>query len=196
MKSFLKIVLGNILITAAYAWICVPLKIMNGGLTSFSMILSGILPLNTSVIVDLLSVLLLVLAWLFLGREFFQKSIFSSISYVVFFSIFSAYSPDIDLPVILAVIIAGSFVGAGYYLCIDAGSSAVSFDVVALILHQKNEKINVAVTIRIILILVILFGVTRYGMMSAVTGISFTLIQTEILQLLMKRKENTAENGM
>ena len=38
-KRYLSIILGNLLITGAYAFITVPNKIVNGGVTSFSMIL-------------------------------------------------------------------------------------------------------------------------------------------------------------
>lgn len=35
-----KIVLGNVLMTFSYAFLTVPLKIINGGVTSFALILS------------------------------------------------------------------------------------------------------------------------------------------------------------
>ena len=48
MISILKIVVGNLLITFSYAFITVPNGIVNGGVTSFSMILSSVTDLGIS----------------------------------------------------------------------------------------------------------------------------------------------------
>ena len=48
MISILKIVVGNLLITFSYAFITVPNEIVNGGVTSFSMILSSVTDLGIS----------------------------------------------------------------------------------------------------------------------------------------------------
>lgn len=42
----LKIILGNFLITGAYAFITVPNEIVNGGVISFSMILGNLLSID------------------------------------------------------------------------------------------------------------------------------------------------------
>lgn len=42
MKRILTIFLGNLLITGAYAFITVPNAIINGGVTSFSMVLGQV----------------------------------------------------------------------------------------------------------------------------------------------------------
>lgn len=41
---------------------------------------------------------------------------------------------------ILCTVIAGVLVGIGYYFCISAKSTAVGFDVIALILNKKIRK--------------------------------------------------------
>ena len=106
----LKIILGNFLITGAYAFITVPNEIVNGGVTSFSMILGSI----------------------------------------------------------------------------SSESTAVGFDVIALILNKKNPKINIALTMYLINTCVLLFGFLSYGITS---GIGFTALQSLTLNCLLKRKE-------
>lgn len=109
----LKIILGNFLITGAYAFITVPNEIVNGGVTSFSMILGSI----------------------------------------------------------------------------SSESTAVGFDVIALILNKKNPKINIALTMYLINTCVLLFGLLSYGITSVLTGIGFTALQSLTLNGLLKRKE-------
>lgn len=109
----LKIILGNFLITGAYAFITVPNEIVNGGVTSFSMILGSI----------------------------------------------------------------------------SSESTAVGFDVIALILNKKNPKINIALTMYLINTCVLLFGLLSYGITSVLAGIGFTALQSLTLNCLLKRKE-------
>lgn len=61
MISILKIVVGNLLITFSYAFITVPNEIVNGGVTSFSMILSSVTDLGISFYTNCITILLLVL---------------------------------------------------------------------------------------------------------------------------------------
>lgn len=80
--------------------------------------------------------------------------------------------------------LAGLLVGTGYYLCIRAKSTAISFDIIALILNKKSPKINIAYTMGIINIAVLLTGFMVFGLLSVLYGILFTIIQTLVLNTL------------
>lgn len=103
-----------------------------------------------------------------------------------FLSMFHSLPIYLPLHPLICVVIAGIMVGLGYYLCISANASTVGFDVIALILHSKNEKFNVAITLRVISIAVLLLGCISFGFMSVVYGILFTLIETGVLNGMMK----------
>ena len=138
-REILRIVIGNICITSAYAFITVPRHVVNGGVTSFSMILHAFLPVDISVITNCVTVVLLGICLYFLGKAFLMKSLLSSICYMVMFSSFHAIGYSLSIPVLPAIILAAILVGIGYYLCISAGSSTVGFDVLALVLHKRYE---------------------------------------------------------
>ena len=70
MREILRIVIGNICITSAYAFITVPRHVVNGGVTSFSMILHAFLPVDISVITNCVTVVLLGICLYFLGKAF------------------------------------------------------------------------------------------------------------------------------
>lgn len=192
MQSIAKIILGNILITASYAFITVPNGIVNGGITSFSMILSSVTGISISIYTNLITVILLLFCLLFLGRNYLAKSIISSVCYMVFFSIFSSLNMGyLHLPIWMNVFVASILVGIGYYLCLSAKSSTVGFDVIALILHSKNEKIQVSKVMRYINFAVILAGLFSYGLYSVLFGILFTYVQTTVIHLLLEQSEFT-----
>ena len=88
IKSLFVIVLGNLLLTSAYAFLTVPNNIINGGVTSTSLLLSYYFHIDIGYIVTILIVLLLIFGRVTLGKEFFYRSLFSSVCYMVFFNLF------------------------------------------------------------------------------------------------------------
>lgn len=186
VKDILKIVFGNILLTFAYALLTVPNHIINGGVTSFSLIISQSLGMDVTIIANIFTILLLIVSFIFLGKEFVLKSFVSSICYMSFLSFFHSLPITIPFPAYVCVILAGLLVGLGYYFCISANASTVGFDVIALILNKRNKKFNVAMTIRYVGIVVLLLGFLTYGVWSIVFGILFTLIETSVLNFCMK----------
>ena len=185
---YIKIIMGNLLMTSAYAFLTVPQKIVNGGVTSFSMILAPLIGWNTAVIADLVTVLMLILCFVFLGREYFKGTVIGGICYIVFFTGFHALQINLIPLRPLAALVAAVMVGSGYYLCISQGATAVSFDTIALILHEKNERINVAAVMFAINTCVLMLGIFQYGIWAVILGIAFSAVQSFVLNTLLKRQ--------
>ncbi|MDO7487135.1 YitT family protein [Peribacillus frigoritolerans] len=97
--------------------------------------------------------------------------------------------------IVLVIFISSILIAIGYYLCITANASTVGFDVIALILHHKNEKIDIAVTIRIINLIVLLLGLLVYGYASIVKGIAFTLFFSYLLKKMLDRKQKAVKSA-
>lgn len=190
MKDLIKIILGNILISAAYAFITVPNEIVNGGVTSFGLILENVINIDIRIIVNITTILLLVICFIFLGKEYFLKSILSSVCYMGFFNLFYSFSIFISINKIILMLIASSVVAIGYYLCLDAKATTVGFDILALVLNKKNNKIDIAIAMRYINLLVLLLGLINYGYEAVLLGIVFTLVQTQVLKYLLSRRVN------
>ena len=136
----LKIILGNFLITGAYAFITVPNEIVNGGVTSFSMILGNLLSIALTYLVDFFTILLLIVCYIFLGKKFFTGTVFSCFCYLILFSVLHGLGYAILVHPVIGMVLAGFLVGTGYYFCISSESTAVGFDVIALILNKKIRK--------------------------------------------------------
>lgn len=184
---YLKIILGNVAMTFAYAYFAVPFGIINGGVTSFAMVLNQILPVNISLWTNTLYLSLLIICFIFMGYKYFINALFSCAAFIFFFTLFTMFPLVVPLPFFLAVPIMGILVGIGYYLCISARSTALGFDTIAIILHDRNPKINLALTIYICNIIVLLSGLFTYGIISVIAGIICSGVQSFILNLLTKK---------
>ncbi|MEP9405440.1 YitT family protein [Peribacillus frigoritolerans] len=195
MKDLLKIIAGNISMTFAYAYLIVPNEIINGGVTSSALLLNALLGYNIAMLANLVTGLLLIICLVFLGKEYFFKSIVSSLSYMVFFNFFYSLNIQFDMNIVLLIFISSILIAIGYYLCITANASTVGFDVIALILHHRNEKIDIAATIRIINLIVLILGLLVYGYASIVKGIAFTLIFSYLLKKMLDRKQKAVTSA-
>ncbi|MFE3974401.1 MULTISPECIES: YitT family protein [unclassified Peribacillus] len=191
----MKIIAGNISMTFAYAFFIVPNEIINGGVTSSALLLHALSGYNIAMLANLVTGLLLIICLVFLGKEYFFKSIVSSLSYMLFFNFFYSLNIDFDVNIVLVILISSILIAIGYYLCITANASTVGFDVIALILHHKNEKIDIAATIRIINLIVLILGLLVYGYTSIVKGVAFTLFFSFLLKKMLDRKQKALKIG-
>ena len=203
------ITIGLILINVSYVLVTVPYGIINGGVTSFSMILSRLpftelLPVNAWV--TIVTIILAILCALFLGRDLFVASLFSCIAGIWAFNFFTFITPQPvydfllgigkvgDNPILpvgtgIELILAAMVVGTGYYFCLSNDATAVGMDTIAMILHKRNEKIPIAYAMYAINILVLLLGLYTYGIRCVIMGIAFAGIQAFTLNTLLKARE-------
>ena len=203
------ITLGLVLINVTYVLVTVPYGIINGGVTSFSMILSRLpitelLPVNAWV--TIVTIILAILCALFLGRDMFIASLFSCVAGIGAFNLFTFITPqpvyDVlfklgrigDNPIIPAgvgveLILAAIVVGIGYYFCLSNNATAVGMDTIAMIIHRRNDKIPVAYAMYAINIIVLLLGLYTYGIRCVIMGIAFAGIQAFTLNTMLKARE-------
>ena len=137
IKSLGIIALGNLWLTSAYAFLTVPNNIINGGVTSTSLLLSHYLNIDIGYISTTITIFLLIFGFIGLGKDFFYRSLFSSVCYIVFFNFFHFTGISFSFHPIIIVLFAGIFVGVGHYLCLREDSSTVGYDVFALCIHKK-----------------------------------------------------------
>lgn len=186
-KNVMKIVLGNILMGFAYAKWMKPNGIINGGVTSMAMIVEKVTSIPIVYLTSGITLLLLVFCWLFLGKANFFKSIVSSICYNIFFALF--YYIDINFQVNIGIdfLLASIFIAIGYYCCISANASTVGMDVIALAINKRHPEFNIARGIRYINFMVLALGFFTYGIKSVVIGVLFSLVNSYMLDVLLKK---------
>lgn len=200
---------GLVILNFAYVMVTVPHGIINGGVTSFSMILSRLpltelLPVHAWVAI--VTAILALLCCIFLGRDIFIASLYSCIVGVAAFNFFTlviprsvietmvrigqmGYNPVIPIGMAAELVAAAIVVGAGYYFCLSNDSTAVGMDTIALILHKRNEKIPIAYAMYAINIMVLLLGLYTYGLRCVLMGIAFAGVQALTLNTMLKLKD-------
>jgi len=204
------------LLNLMYVLVTVPYGIINGGVTSMSMIMNrlpgtSILPVH--VWVSVITGILLLLCFIFLGKDTFIASLYSGVVGAGGFNLFTAIVPDWmrepiiqfgklgDNPVlpvgtIVLMAISASFVGIGYYLCISNNATAVGMDTIAMIIHKKNERIPIAYAMYAINIMVLLLGLYTYGLICVLMGIAFAGIQAVTLNFFLKRHDKKTQKNI
>ena len=209
VRRYILIGFGLTILNFAYVMVTVPHGIINGGVTSFSMILSRLpftelLPVNAWVAI--VTAILALLCCIFLGRDIFIASLYSCVVGVAAFNFFTlivpqsvietmiqigqmGYNPVIPIGMAAELVAAAIVVGAGYYFCLSNDSTAVGMDTIALILHKKNEKIPIAYAMYAINILVLLLGLYTYGLRCVLMGIAFAGVQALTLNTMLKCKD-------
>ncbi len=186
IKSLFIIVLGNLLLTSAYAFLTVPNNIINGGVTSTSLLLSYYFHVDIGYVVTILIILLLFFGRVMLGKDFFYRSLFSSACYMVFFNLFHMTGISFTFSPIVIVVLAGIFVGVGRFLCLMEDSSTVGYDAFALYIHEKHKRLETSDVLCVIELVIILSGFATFGILSVIYGIIFTIIETQIMYFLEK----------
>lgn len=200
---------GITVLNFAYVVVTVPHGIINGGVTSFSMILSRlplteVLPVNAWVAI--VTGLLALLCCIFLGRDIFIASLYSCVMGVAAFNFFTlvipasvidtmirigqmGHNPVIPIGMAAELTAAAIVVGAGYFFCLSNNATAVGMDTIALIIHKRHEKIPVAYAMYAINIIVLLLGLYTYGLRCVLMGIAFAGIQALTLNTMLKAKD-------
>lgn len=179
------IIIGNVVMSWAYACLMVPNRIINGGMTSLALILSHDLPwplvwLNNGLLVVLLS-----LVALFLGRMLFLKSLLSSVVFSLSFTLSYQYLPHFAGHPLVALLVASVLVAFGYYACLSSHSSTVGVDVIALILKKYWPQLNLSHLIRSLNLVILAWGLVVYGVWSIAWGILFAFCYTQLLNWML-----------
>lgn len=185
-KDLIKIVVGNILLAAGYGCITIPNKIVNGSVTSFSLIISNISSVGVSVFVNAFTLMLLAVSCWKLGKENFLKTLVSSLCYLALLNFVRATGIQLIIHPLAAVAIASIAVGLGYYFCVSANASTAGFDVIALIVNKKNPKIEIGTCLRYISILVLVAGYAVLGLKAVMYGIVFSILESQTLNIMTR----------
>ncbi|KRL14790.1 MAG: YitT family protein [Schleiferilactobacillus perolens] len=185
LGPILLILLGNMLIAFGYAKFMVPSNIISGGVTSLSMVLARLTPVNVVWWTNIITVSCLGFALLFLGRTNFFRSMVSSVAYMAFFAFWSWTPFHLSQNPIADVLLASLFIGAGYYCCIASNASTAGLDVFALIVAKKRPQFNVTLMLRVINVVVLLASALVFGWVALLWGLAFTFLYSGLMGRLL-----------
>lgn len=186
VHSLPGILAGALLVTGAYSFLVIPAGIVNGGVTSLGMSLARLLSLPASPVITVLTILLILCSYFFLSRSYFRGGLIFSVIYLILFNLFSALDWHCPLPLWCCTLLGGLLLGVGNTVCMLSRSTTLGADTIALMIHTKLPRLPVAGIMCAVNLLILLLGLSTYGLRSALNGVVLSGIQAGTLHLLLK----------
>lgn len=137
MYRLLTIIIGSVIVGAAYNLLLIPHQILSSGLSGIAIMLGIITPINTGVLNFVLNLPLLILGVYKLGKSFIGYTIVSVI--VLSVSLYVIPVQAISSEPILSSLFGGVITGIGIGLIFRASGSSGGFDIIAMLLTKKKD---------------------------------------------------------
>ena len=139
IKEYLFITLGIMIVAGAVYFFMIPCQLVVGSLSGLVLVLSNFIPLSISTMTLVLNVLLLILGFIFIGKEFGAKTIYTSIMLPVFLKVFEILFPDpkpLTDEIIINTICYVLIVSIGLAMLFNANASSGGLDIIAKFLNK------------------------------------------------------------
>ena len=174
IKEYVIITLGTLIVSMAVYFFLLPSNVVVGSLSGLVMVLATFIPLKISVMTFILNAVLLVVGFLFIGKEFGAKTVYTSLLMPVFLYVFELIFPNnksLTNDVVLDTICYILVVSVGLALLFNANASSGGLDIVAKLLNKYlHIEIGKAMTLA--------------GMCTAISSIFVYDTKTLVLSIL------------
>lgn len=192
---------GMLMFAAEINFFVVPAGLYNGGLMGISQILRTLLiqyfhifsgNMDIAGMINLiLNIPLFVVAYMFIGKQFFNRTLICVLSQTLFLSILPVPASPIVDDVLAASIIGGIFGGMGIGIALQSGGSSGGMDIVGMFFTKKYKnfsvgKVSLTVNLMVYGVCAILFGVQ-----TAVYSIIYSAVSTLMTDKAHSQNINT-----
>ena len=110
-------------------------KLAQGGVSGLSLIIHYITEIDISYIYFALNIPLIIVAYIFIGKNFVFKTLFATIILTIFLKVFGSFRGPID-DILMASIFGGGINGIAIGIIFYAGGSSGGTDIIAKIINQ------------------------------------------------------------
>ena len=185
------ILLGNASIAIAVAFFVIPNKLLIGGTAGIAVAINAFCEIPEEIVINVLIYTLFIAGSLVLGREFFVKTITSTLVYPVLLTLAGALYEVIPKEYIMmdtltSIICSGVLAGFGIGIVYRRNASTGGMDIIPLIINKYT-----GIQLHLLLLLVdgftVLLGVIAYGLQASIYGVisvvlcSFVIDKTILL---------------
>lgn len=139
VKEYLYVALGTFLVCLGVYYFLAPDHLAAGGVSGFSIVLNYVTGLPISIVSLIINAILLIVGFIFLGREFGSKTILSIILFSFYMFLFETFYPyknpisdELLVNLFGGIIIAGS----GLAIVLNQNASTGGTDIIAKILNK------------------------------------------------------------
>ena len=179
IKNYVLIVFGSILYAVATVMFIFPHSLLLGGTSGISVILNAYIPFSPGTILVAINFLLLIAAFVILGKEMAVKTLVGSALTTIFVGMVEKIFTG---GILISNIYLSSFIGAAI-IAVASGimfyvkSSSGGTDIIALIV-QKYSKINIGKALLVTDILIVIVGGLLSGYVILISSFIGLLVKT------------------
>lgn len=201
IKTFILIILGNLILSFGVTAFMIPHHIIIGGSTGIASCMQHYFGIPLSYTVMFINVVMFIIGYFVLGKKFAITTIISTFVYPIFLNIFqsmdglSTFCEDM----VLAAVYGGIVIGLGIGLVMKAGGSTGGMDIPLIILNKKKGiPIGTSMNICDSLILItqmtfsktteILYGIAIVFMISSMINKVLTSGVTQVQMFIISPK--------
>ncbi len=151
LKEILVMLAGMFLTSVAVYYIMMPNDLVLGSLSGLVLVLVNFIPIKVSTLTLILNVILLIVGYIFIGKEFGLKTVLTSLMLPMYLRIFEIITPNAESPSGNIVIDLACFmvvISLGQALLFNMNASSGGVDVIAKLLNKYlGFKIGESLTI-------------------------------------------------
>ena len=144
IKEYINISLGSLLVAFSFSFFLDPMNLVIGGGTGIATILKNTIGLNTAITVFIVNVVTLIIGLIFLGKDFFFKTLFGSLAVPAFIAILNLIYGLIPLKdgqpwindKMLVILFSAFIMGVGLGITIKNGGSTGGTEIPQNILYK------------------------------------------------------------
>ena len=149
LKKYALITLGTALTAFAISAFYTPNKIVNGGVSGIATILFHTIKIPTGLSFFVINAILLLVAWMILGKSFVIDTIFGSIMLSAFVQGFS-YMPTVTSDVLLATVFGSALYGIGIGITFSQGGSTGGTDILSRLVQHFFPQVRIGTLLLIV----------------------------------------------
>lgn len=183
LKEYAVITAGIFLTALAVYFFMMPANIVLGSVTGLAIVLVNFIPLQVSAMTFILNVLCLIIGFIFVGKEFGGKTVYTSILLPFFLYVFELFfpnNPSLTGDIILDTLCCIILISIGQSLMFNANASSGGLDILAKVLN-KYLHIELGKGIAIIGILTVASTILVYDTKTLVVGVLGTYFNGIVL---------------
>ncbi|MBQ5814002.1 MAG: YitT family protein [Clostridia bacterium] len=139
IKEFIIITVGIFIAAVGVFFFMIPSAIPTGGISGISLVLSNLLPLSISTISLVLNIFLLIIGYIFIGKDFGLKTVYTSLLLPILLGVFEKMFPNFTSILgdpVYDMVVSLFVIGIGQTLLFNAGASSGGLDIVGKLLNK------------------------------------------------------------
>jgi len=161
IKEYIIVALACVVMAFNINYFFVGNKLAEGGVSGLSLIIHYLSNIDVSYLYFALNIPLIILAYIFLGKNFLLKTFFATFVLSVFLKVFASFSEPLD-DILLAAIFGGAINGIAIGIVFYAGGSTGGIDIIAKIINKYTgipiSRILLATDFIVLSIVAVIFG--------------------------------------